>query len=113
MQKEQMSRVYGESFIVEIRIWVKLSLFYKSMCFCSFVSYRKTKDIRYCLTLFLISNDTVLNFATTKSKSDCESFYIRFLIRWKFKGKTKVGSVEQILPQQRLKRFICFRGLRQ
>ena len=95
MQKEQISRVYGKSFIFEIRMWLKLSLFYKSMCFCSFVS-----DIRFCLTFFLISNVTVLNFSTTQSKSDGESFYLCFLIRWKFRGKNKVGSVE---PQQRLK----------
>ena len=36
-------------------------------------------------------------------KSDCESSYLRLLIRFNFRGKHKVGSVEQIFPQQRLK----------
>ena len=39
----------------------------------------------------------------TQSKSDCESFYLRFLIKWIFRGGDNVGSVEQIVPQERLK----------
>ena len=40
----------------------------------------------------------------TQSKSDCESFYLRFLVRWIFRGGgDNVGSVEQIVPQERLK----------
>ena len=97
-----MSHGYGEPFIVEIRMWVKLSLFYRPRVFVlSFLT--ETKDIRFCLTLFLISNDTVLNFSMTQSKSDCESLYLGFLIRWKYRGGNKVGSVEQILPQHGLK----------
>ena len=41
----------------------------------------------------------------TQSKSDSESFYLRFLVRWIFRGGggDNVGSVERIVPQERLK----------
>ena len=52
-----MSRGNGESFIVEIRMWVKLSLFYKPNFLFSFVSDRNERHYILFNIVFL-SNGT-------------------------------------------------------
>ena len=70
-------------------------------------------SVLYRFTLF------VSFFSMTQSKSDCESFYLRFLVRWIFSGGGGGGQcwVSRANCTTReaedVKRFIRLRGLRQ
>ena len=68
-------------------------------------------SVLYQFTLF------VSFFSMTQSKSDCESFYLRFLVRWIFRGRGGQCWVSRADCTTReaedVKRFLRLRGLRQ